>query len=91
MDLIALRAPVPRSNFRYFSWVPDHRSPAIAMADLLPFPALFVSPSLAFAFALRLALLPGQSSFVPRRHDPLIPRDAEHAHPGADTDAENRR
>lgn len=33
-------APGPRLNFRYFSWVPDHRTArpaAIAMADLLPF------------------------------------------------------
>lgn len=53
-------APGLRLNFRYFSWVPGHRSPTITMADLLPFfdlpPSFFLSLFLFLSFSLSLLL-----------------------------------
>lgn len=78
-------APGLRLNFRYFSWVPGHRSPTITMADLLPFfdlslthpRFLFVSypPPLCSVSFATLCSSPA---------NPLILRDTKHARP-ADT------
>lgn len=96
-------APGLRLNFRYFSWVPGHRSPTITMADLLPFfdlpPSFFLSLFLFLSFSLSSPpllvshpLLLYSISLAPLffTRKSIDPAGHGHARP-ADTGAETRR